>query len=362
MRSDTTNRPPLEAYRLPIDPATRSSSFPAWLIRWDPTLEGALTNPLFVAFEERRNRQGSHHSALMRQTKLSRSFRLMRTVIVLGALGVLATVSLPLAMLGAAVGFLVRLAVDQKSDRLPVLPSTLTELVASPPEPGMLRDVWLTPFPAKIPFEALVLEARVGTWLWVLVSTVLLGLVPMCAGLANIQVSGMPVLWADILVVAAWFLLLAKCVVARYWAESAAGSSAAIEILRTRAAAGDFRRTMEDRADRYGRRGGRILIAISAPLLVIVLVGTYMTMAQQVAGYVAAGVDALGLGDARLMREVEIQLPRLLLAGLIGLGAALLHYLTSDLRVGFEATLRQHERDAKTLWIQIPNSFGDSRG
>jgi len=141
-----------------------SASFPRWLMERDATLRGALTNPVFLAFEARRKQRGSVLSGLKADP--------MGTI-----LPMLPYLTMPAAFIALVmnspgsccalllIGFLMWFAsiyLRGQKREVSWVPPEFQDVIGDVVYVPILRELWLTPCRAEEYAEAVVLEGRQG--------------------------------------------------------------------------------------------------------------------------------------------------------------------------------------------------------
>jgi hypothetical protein len=201
-----------------------SPSFPDWLLKRDPTLAGALTNPLFLAFEGRRVQQGRGLSRLVRHpiTVLRPHYQSISAIIAVLALVYFGCVSFCIVAVVLGVGWthLGGLLPRHREDM--VLPSSLTEVIGGRVYLPILRDIWACPATSKEFLEALVLESRRGVAFWSVVKATGLNIFCMLAYVdgASSKRFLVPLDWIDAVVALGFVVLIHPIAGAFYWSDS----------------------------------------------------------------------------------------------------------------------------------------------
>jgi hypothetical protein len=177
-----------------------SPSFPDWLLKRDPTLAGALTNPLFLAFEERRLRQGSGVSRLLRNpfAALQPHYRAIACFFAISVASLFGCGPLIVVLAAIVLGWVYFGGLLPRHREEMVIPNTLSEVVSGRVYLPILRDIWACPATSMEFFEALVLEARRASAGWAILKSGLFTALTIAAfvvGLPDVRSSEID--WSD---------------------------------------------------------------------------------------------------------------------------------------------------------------------
>lgn len=157
----------LDRYRLKAEPDAVSPSFPRWLLRRDRTLSAALTNPIFLAFEEHRRRPrtlGRNTSRLMGGA-LMFFVGFVFIVLFVATFLTLGCCALPLLVILAIVWNWVQKFAAGVTTSEVTLPDYLKGVFVPSINTQAFRDLWQLPAPGALVVEALILDERRSSWL-----------------------------------------------------------------------------------------------------------------------------------------------------------------------------------------------------
>jgi len=157
-----------------------SASFPRWLVERDATLSGALTNPVFLAFELRRQQRGRALSGF--RADPMGTVLPMLPYLMLPAAFVALVMGWPgsccgLLFLGFIMWFASLYLRGQKRE-VSWVPPEFQDVIGDVVYVPILRELWLTPCRAEEYAEAVVLEGRQGNHI---LAAVVLALPWLCA-------------------------------------------------------------------------------------------------------------------------------------------------------------------------------------
>jgi hypothetical protein len=142
-----------------------SPSFPDWLLKRDPTLAGALTNPLFLAFEARRQQRGSGRWVGFKSDPTAQLVVATPFLFVVGGLlfGQFSGIGLPCGcyfFIGVFAATILRKSLQKGTAEIEWVPPKLSNALGVVLYLPVLRDLWMTPNGGKDYAEALLLETR----------------------------------------------------------------------------------------------------------------------------------------------------------------------------------------------------------
>jgi hypothetical protein len=140
-----------------------SPSFPDWLLKRDPTLAGALTNPLFLAFEERRKQRWSSKwgaFAASPSRVIAAAVPLICGIVAFEMFGVSLELIWATSIGGVLVAGIVGKGFLMRRSEMNLVPSYLRDAIWPNPFLPVLRGLWVTPNAPETYAEAILLESR----------------------------------------------------------------------------------------------------------------------------------------------------------------------------------------------------------
>lgn len=144
---------------------SQSRSFPDWLIKRDPTLAGAYTNPVFLAFEARRSFKGSGSWAAFKADPTGQMVAAIPLLFVVFGLLLQAVFQIAgscccFFIIGVFVARIVSHMLQKGKPEVFWVPSHFGKCIGDLPYVPVLRDLWMSPCTPREYAEALLLETR----------------------------------------------------------------------------------------------------------------------------------------------------------------------------------------------------------
>ncbi len=196
-----------------------SASFPRWLMDRDATLHGALTNPIFLAFESRRRQRGSALSGF-RADPLGTVLPMLPYLMLPAAFGAL-VLGAPGACCGLLfLGFIMWFAsiyLRGQKREVSWVPPEFQDVIGDVVYVPILRELWLTPTRPEEFAEAVVLEGRQGNHILAAVVLALPWMIAVTVYVASITSVRGALSLGDWLLVIAFTVLVAWLVRPLYW-------------------------------------------------------------------------------------------------------------------------------------------------
>lgn len=239
----------------------------------DPSLEGALTNPIYLAFEARRRRGGWLHRFAKGFKDFATSWAalafLIVSIILIAHMGFSAA---PLLVVLSVLCAVVRRIPGVLFNRKDELPVTLGRVFFPTPRPRVFQEIWLIPLPGTMIAEALVLEER-ATLSGLIIRVLFWGAAIAATGwVAFFLLAAGNLVWSDGLVVAGFFASALLLVGPLQWVAAEYSASQVERRLEALAQYGQHRPSAEELRIEVGA-GMKLFLA--ALVLVAILVSLF---------------------------------------------------------------------------------------